>query len=106
MSRRCRLCAHCTAWWRSTKRLGVRLPLQRCHRHFLVDMRLLSTSNDFQHTTLRAEDGIDLYVIETHSSSLLGLNPTIISRVTPSGLERIVTLDRRVFGPDLMLLPD
>jgi len=67
-------------------------------------MRFLFTNNDFQHTTLRSEeDGFDLYVIDT-PTCLTGFGSTIISRVTPFGLERIATLKWETFGPDLVHL--
>jgi len=71
-------------------------------------MRLQFTSSSYINTSLRAENGVDLYVTQTGSIQFFSPNPTTISRVTASTvttLETIATLRTKAFSPRLVLLP-
>ena len=71
-------------------------------------MRLQFTTDSFFHTSLRAENDVDLYLIQTPSIQSFSPAPTTISRVTASTvtpLETIATLKTQAFSPSLVLLP-
>ncbi|KAF8328568.1 uncharacterized protein EI90DRAFT_3064602 [Cantharellus anzutake] len=72
-------------------------------------MLLRFTTNDLSHTTLRGEDGADIYTIQTPFTHLFRPNPTILSRVGPSReppLEAIATLKWCSISPDMLVRPN